>query len=569
MDNYGSEHLQLEPLVRLCEILTNSGVASSLFYNNCQLAGSDPEIECCNLWQQCANIEPEPLLQAHHCDYKSDFALVANSLCPYSHPIAIFSPFENVEIRVCTGSISRAEKTNNQPEEGESVAIPLNCQPATISLRIIDDMVSWFSELSRQSQQSNHEKEQLASALEKSFEEISLLHKIGDIICPSQKPVDYICKIATDLLSVIECENIVIFWNNFEDYANSNSLSPAVYQDENKAISSANIEILWNIARNVIAEKANFKIDNNFRCISPYVTDDICNYIVTPIQGKEVPVGAIVAVNKNCEQGFGTVEARMMLSIANKLSNSHETQTLYLGQQELMMGTLRALVRSIDAKDPYTCGHSERVAIISKFLASEMKLSDQEIENGYMAGLLHDIGKIGIRGTTLRKDARLTNEEFEEIKKHPKIGAGILKGIRQIAIVVNGVLTHHERYDGKGYPMGLSGSNIPIIGRIVNIADTIDAMISSRPYRRSLPISKVLYEISRFSGTQFDPKIADVLLKSDINTLINMLNNTDISAHDDNALSGNRTSEMKIPDISKQLSGIKYSDYANCDFQLI
>ena len=395
--------------------------------------------------------------------------------------------------------------------------------------------------LKQQLKKCNEEKDILADALEKSFEEISLLHKIGDIICLDQRPSVYIEKIICDLKDVANCDHIVIFWHNISTENNNNN-RPAIFQEGKYRLANNTINTMWQIASIVIEGDQLYTIENEFQ--SHNLPDRIDNFLVTGIKGKEGPIGAIAAINK--DGGFSTLEARMTMSISNRLSSCHENQTLYLKQQELMMGTLRALVRSIDAKDPYTCGHSERVADISRFIAENMDLPSEDIEDAYLTGLLHDIGKIGVSGSTLRKAERLNEQEFDEIKKHPQIGAEILKDIKQMSVVVNGVLTHHERYDGKGYPFGLSGTNIPLIGRIVNIADTFDAMISTRPYRKSLPLSKVLYEISRFSGTQFDPEIAEVLLKNDIADLIKRLEDTDIRVDKERYLSSGYKSDYQL-----------------------
>jgi len=130
-----------------------------------------------------------------------------------------------------------------------------------------------------------------------------------------------------------------------------------------------------------------------------------------------------------------------------------------------------------------------------------------------MAGLLHDVGKIGVPESVLQKTGRLTPEEFDQMKKHPQIGARILQDIKQIADIIPGVLSHHERYDGKGYPFGLAGENIPHMGRIICLADCFDAMTSNRTYRKALPLEVALTEIRRCAGTQFDPALTEAFLR--------------------------------------------------------
>jgi len=178
----------------------------------------------------------------------------------------------------------------------------------------------------------------------------------------------------------------------------------------------------------------------------------------------------------------------------------------------LMMGLLHSLTSAVDAKDAYTCGHSERVALVSRHLAQQMGLSDRDVEQIYMAGLLHDVGKIGVPEAVLQKTGKLTAEEFEQMKRHPQIGARILQDIKQVREIVPGVLHHHERYDGKGYPTGLAGEKIPLMGRIICLADCFDAMTSNRTYRKALPLEVALTEIRRCSGTQFDPRLTEFFL---------------------------------------------------------
>ena len=179
-----------------------------------------------------------------------------------------------------------------------------------------------------------------------------------------------------------------------------------------------------------------------------------------------------------------------------------------------------ALVSSVDAKDPYTCGHSERVAVLCRELARELGLTDEEIEQAYMAGLLHDIGKIGTPEAILCKEGSLLPEERRVIGEHPDIGGRILNDIKQLDAVREAVVHHHERLDGSGYPRGVSGDAIPLLARIVGLADSFDAMTSTRPYRESLPLENVLAEIDRHTGSQFDPRVAEAFKRIDTDRLM-------------------------------------------------
>ncbi len=181
--------------------------------------------------------------------------------------------------------------------------------------------------------------------------------------------------------------------------------------------------------------------------------------------------------------------------------------------EQLGMHIIRSLAYAIDAKDKYTNGHSSRVAEYSKEIAARYGYSEKEQNRIYVIGLLHDVGKIGIPDAIINKKDRLTAEEYDVIKKHPIIGKQILETIKEMPDLSNGARWHHERYDGKGYPDGLSGEDIPEVARIIAVADAYDAMTSHRSYRNTLPQEEVRAEILRCRGTQFDPKFADIMVE--------------------------------------------------------
>ncbi|MDE7246934.1 MAG: HD-GYP domain-containing protein [Lachnospiraceae bacterium] len=181
--------------------------------------------------------------------------------------------------------------------------------------------------------------------------------------------------------------------------------------------------------------------------------------------------------------------------------------------ERLSHQAILTLAKAIDAKDRYTKGHSERVAGYSRKIAERLQLSEQEQQDIYRMGLLHDIGKIGIPDTIINKDGKLTDEEYHIIQQHPVIGLDILSTISEIPNIANGARSHHERYDGFGYPDKLAGENIPFTARIIGIADAYDAMTSKRSYRDILPQEVVRAEIVKGKGTQFDPKCAEIMLE--------------------------------------------------------
>ena len=183
-----------------------------------------------------------------------------------------------------------------------------------------------------------------------------------------------------------------------------------------------------------------------------------------------------------------------------------------LEYKNITVESIQAIARTIDAKDEYTNGHSIRVGYYSKLIAENMGLKHDEVDNIYYIALLHDIGKIAIPDNILNKPGRLTDEEFKSMKSHTTRGAKILNGISTIPQIIEGARYHHERYDGTGYPDGLKGEDIPLVSRIICCADCFDAMASKRVYKEPYSIEKIISEFKRYSGTQFDPKIAEVVV---------------------------------------------------------
>lgn len=237
-----------------------------------------------------------------------------------------------------------------------------------------------------------------------------------------------------------------------------------------------------------------------------------------------VPLGALLAGGKTGPDIEVTSEELALLSAAAGLIGIfHENVALFSEQKAQFLATVRSLAASIDAKDRYTRGHSERVSLLGAALASALGMDEATVEQYRVTGLLHDVGKIGTPEAILTKMGRLTEEEFRQIMLHPQIGYDILKDIPGISFALPGVLHHHEKFDGTGYPAKLAGENIPLIARVLALADTFDAMRSNRSYRSARPHESVIQEIRRCSGTQFDPRLAAVFIQLDFSEFDRML----------------------------------------------
>lgn len=236
--------------------------------------------------------------------------------------------------------------------------------------------------------------------------------------------------------------------------------------------------------------------------------------ICVPMRLKDRVVGVLQVLNRTGDIPFNDHDLETLENVANQAVSAIENARLYENIQKVYLSTIEVLATAIDAKDPYTQGHSRRVTQYSVAIAEEMNLPPKEVENIRYAGLLHDVGKIGIKDSIIRKPGRLTDEEYAIIKKHPAIGAKILRPVDFLADKIPGVLHHHEYYDGRGYPDHLTGTTIPLAGRIICVADAFDAMTTNRPYRKGLSVKTAVGELQKFSGKQFDPECVEAFLKA-------------------------------------------------------
>lgn len=221
----------------------------------------------------------------------------------------------------------------------------------------------------------------------------------------------------------------------------------------------------------------------------------------------------VTARGADASSAFRNSDAAALAPFAALIGFLNKACDRYHDLKELLVGLTRSLASAVDAKDPYTYGHSERVARIAVELGRELHLGEEELSDLYLAGLLHDVGKIGIRDEVPCKHGPLTEEETLHIQQHPEIGHAILKDLHQISNVLPGVLHHHERFDGAGYPAKLTGEQIPRIARILAVADSYDAMSTSRPYRKGLAADRVEAILAEGSGQQWDPRIIEAFAR--------------------------------------------------------
>jgi putative nucleotidyltransferase with HDIG domain len=228
----------------------------------------------------------------------------------------------------------------------------------------------------------------------------------------------------------------------------------------------------------------------------------------TPLLGKNKVFG-VLNVSKFSGTPFSASDLQVVLILSSQVVTAMENAALYEDLRENYFRTVQALVAAVEAKDPYTRWHSTNVAKYAVAIARDLGMSPTQLEEMHISAILHDVGKIGISELIISKPARLSREEFDIMKEHPAHGVRILEPIGFSPTIINAISQHHERYDGKGYPRGIAADQITLSARVLNVADTIDAMVSERPYRGTISSQEVLLELERESGRQFDPKVSE------------------------------------------------------------
>ncbi|MHC4300315.1 MAG: HD-GYP domain-containing protein [Planctomycetota bacterium] len=381
--------------------------------------------------------------------------------------------------------------------------------------------------------------EKVSTELAQTYEELVLLHKLSTNMKVTEADSNFLQMACDSLTEIVFVEGIAILLEKTVDGEQQWVIaagSGLIDLDEQTAIAlQCRLADEINRGKEALLDS---EVDSAFKYEWP---ERFKNIIAVPFFGKDKAephlsgiaqngsriTGLMVAVNRIGKQDFDSTDIKLFNSVAGGCAVFIENGRLFKDLKELFIGSLRALTSSIDAKDRYTHGHSERVAYISRWIAERLSdiepLEEEQLNRIYLAGLLHDIGKIGIDESVLRKTGKLTDEEFASIRKHPSIGAGILREIKQMRDIVPGVLSHHERADGRGYPEGLVGEQMPLIGKIVQLADSFDAMTSRRTYRDAMSVEKAIEEIEKGLGTQFDEKIGRIFLDSDIYGLWNTI----------------------------------------------
>lgn len=449
-----------------------------------------------------------------------------------------------VDRRRCIGAVIAACVTSRTPGEDfarfcsdcgidETLArTQLEDTPciSTGSLHQRAEMLAKMIRQARECDRGNEEIAVLTNNLENTYEELHLIYEISNHMAIPQNPEQILRIVGKELLAVTRAAGVafVLPWHDYEE-------NSSIYDgDLRRAGQWKHVLVVGDVgattgdltrltdtllpqlnegAKHLLLNKA--PQQPGLEWTKPWLK----HLVAYPMRQDGTNLGVCYTINCTDAGDYTSVDVQLFRAVVDRVTAALHNQHLYDDLADLLMGMLHALVNSVDAKDPYTFGHSGRVAFFSRALGQSAGLSPIQCERVYLSGLLHDIGKIGVPDAVLTKPGRLTREEFDLLKKHPEIGQRILSRVRQIQDLVPGVLYHHERIDGRGYPHGLSGKSIPLFGRIICIADSFDAMTSNRTYRAALPIPMAISEVRRCSGSQFDPFLAERFLAANPHAL--------------------------------------------------
>lgn len=409
--------------------------------------------------------------------------------------------------------------TATEPAALAQTLTPLACHtPQTVNN--LAQMLAWSRDDIVQATLSQRAIDEFSEKLIQAYEETNLLFRMARYLNRIASPTQIMDAICAQAYEIMPFRWIAVQFNESPSVVKGLSgtlVMAGRLPCDQEAFQVASCQIVTGVAL------------DNWTCLLDPAKNELAamvgsEVVIDPIAHDNTVIGCLLAGNKGGpDPEVSSVETQFLDALADFLSVFHENIARFQEQKDMFLGTLGALTASIDAKDRYTRGHSERVAFLAAQLALAMGMNHEQAERARIAGLVHDVGKIGVPEAVLCKQGRLTADEFVQIKRHPGIGYEILKDIPPMQDVLPGVLYHHERWDGTGYPEGLSGSDIPLFGRILALADTYDAMSSNRSYRPAIPRDKVLQEMRQCAGSQFDPELAQLFVGLDMSGYVRLV----------------------------------------------
>lgn len=348
---------------------------------------------------------------------------------------------------------------------------------------------------------------------ERMVKSLKTLYEVGNIL-QAEEDLDTLFNTIMDLtLDTVQADRAyLIMWREEDDSFDTVVVRRQDSSSEEMVLSRS---VLYEVIKKGLAIlSSDLGTDDRFSAQKSIIMQNIRSVICVPVQSRSKTLGALYLDNLAAETpAFTEHDLELIAAIGKQAGIAIQRAKLFDELETLFYGTVKALVATVEAKDKYTHGHSERVTEFSLAIARDMDLPQETLDTIRLGCALHDIGKIAVPERILHKPSRLTEAEFLLIKNHPVHGAEILRNIAGIEPIIEIVLHHHEKWNGMGYPDGLAGEDIPLTARIAAVADAFDAMTSSRPYRRNFSLEEVIQEFERCAGDHFDPVIVKHFVK--------------------------------------------------------
>lgn len=424
--------------------------------------------------------------------------------------------------RVATAELHRGDKLRIGSTVLEVLGLQAERKAGTTSLSLVDarnqtviqravdpTRLEFLSQISRRKDE--------AGLLESAQRYLTTLHKVSDLLSRATTVEVLFDSILSAILDVTGGDRAAILMRPPD--AASGDIDMVAVRTKGAAQASGNVTLSKTVVRDVLERGMSVFTDDaladeRYGMGDSIVRQKIRSVMCAPMRTTETILG-VLYVDSQAAQEFKEAELELLAAVGNQAGIALHRARLIAEMERLFLDVVRAIAATVDAKDGYTHRHSERVAAFAMRIASHLGFDAERRAVVEWSGLLHDVGKIGVPDAILNKPGKLTDEEFTEIKRHPVHGARILSNInsRRVLDLLPGVKYHHERWDGRGYPEGLKGEEIPLLGRLLAVADFLDALTSDRSYRKGLTLDEAVNMVRELDGKAFDPVIVQAALE--------------------------------------------------------